>query len=102
MRIGIYAQVRSRQGGVFRYTVTLLEMLRALDLDDEFVVLHRRKTDVPMGALIRGGWSEARLPSGVMDVVQDVGVGIVGEQLARCVWYYASRLRPNSVVLTPK
>ncbi len=102
MRIGIYAEVRSQQGGTFRYTVTFLEMLRALDLDDEFVVLHRRKTDLPMTALIGGAWSQATLPSGVMDVVQDMGVAIVGEQFARRVWYYATRLHPSSVVLTSK
>ncbi|HEX9605742.1 MAG TPA: glycosyltransferase family 1 protein [Gemmatimonadaceae bacterium] len=101
MRIGIYARVRSEQGGVFRYTVTFLEMLRALDLEDEVVLLHRRKADLPMSDLIGGAWSEARLPSGLMDVLQDVGVALVGEQLARRVWYYATRLRSGSVLLAP-
>src|SRR2546426_5656901 len=102
MRIGIYAHAPSHSGGVFRYTMTFLEMLRALDLDDEFVVLHRRGTDVPVDALVGGRWSNAMMPSRVMDLVREVGVRVVGEHLARRVWYYAARLRPNSVVLNPK
>lgn len=101
MRIGIYAEAPSSSGGVFRYTMTFLEMLRALDLDDEFVVLHGRKTDVPVGTLVGGTWSSATIPSRLMKIVRDVGVGLVGEDLARQTWYWAARLRPNSVVRNP-
>src|SRR5438034_1257507 len=102
MRIGIYADAPRSNGGVFRYTMTLLEMLRVLDVDDEFVVLHWRRTDVPVNALTGGRWSSAMMPSSVMDVVRDVGVRVIGEDLARRVWYTAAWLRPNSVVLNPK
>jgi glycosyltransferase involved in cell wall biosynthesis len=102
MRVGIYAQAPSSSGGVFRYTMTFLEMLRSLDLDDEFVVLHRRKTDVPVGALVGGRWSSAIIPRRGMDIVRELGVGLVGDELARRVWHSASRLRPNSVVGNPK
>jgi glycosyltransferase involved in cell wall biosynthesis len=101
MRIGIYAQAPSANGGVFRYTLTFLEMLRALELDDEFAVLHRRRTDVPLRALVGGRWSSAILPSGVMDVVRELGVWVAGEQMARRVWYGVARLRPDSVVRRP-
>ena len=101
MRIGIYAQAPSSNGGVFRYTMTLLEMLRGLDLDDEFVVLHRRRTDVPVRAIVGGQWSSAIVPTRLMDAVRDAGLAMVGDELARRVWYSAARLRPNSVVNNP-
>jgi glycosyltransferase involved in cell wall biosynthesis len=101
MRIGIYAQAPSSNGGVFRYTTTFLEMLRGLDLDDEFVVLHRRRTDLAVGALVGGKWSHQIVPTRVMDLLRDFGVVVVGEERARWVWYQAARLRSNSVVARP-
>ena len=102
MRIGVYAEAPSSNGGVFRYTMTLLEMLRALDLDDEFVVLHGRRTDVPVQDLVGGRWSSATLPASLMDRVRAAGVALVGEQVARQVWYRAARLSANSVVTNPR
>lgn len=101
MRIGIYADASSSNGGVFRYTMTQMEMLRSLDLDDEFVVLHGRRTDVPARMLAGPKWSGAILPTWPMDVVRNAGVSIVGEHVARQVWYRAARLRANSVVRNP-
>jgi glycosyltransferase involved in cell wall biosynthesis len=101
MRVGIYAQAPSSDGGVFRYTMTLLEMLRALNSDEEFVVLHRRKTDVPVGALVGSKWSNASMAETMMDMVRELGVGLVGDGLARRAWYYAALMRSNSVVLNP-
>ncbi len=102
MRIGIYTQTPSSDGGVFRYTMTLLEMLRGLELDDEFVVLHRRRTDVPVSTMVGGQWSSTVLPTRPMDAVREWGVTIVGEQAARRAWYWAARLRANSVVRNPR
>lgn len=101
MRIGIYAQAPSSNGGVFRYTTTLLEMLRGLDLDDEFVVLHRRRTDLPVGALVGGKWSDQIVPTRIVDWLRDLGVAFVGEERARWVWYQAARLQSKSVVARP-
>jgi len=102
MRIGVYALAKSSNGGVFRYTMTLLHALRALDLDDDFVVLHRRKTDVPLRALVGGRWSHAVMGSRLLDIVREIGVGALGEFLARQVWYYGGRLRSNSIVANPR
>ena len=101
MRIGIYAEAPSANGGVFRYTMTFLEMLRSLGGDDEFVVLHQRRTDVPVRTLVGGRWSSATLPTRVMEMVRRTGVALVGEELARRVWYGAARLRATSVVRNP-
>src|ERR1043166_3415142 len=92
MRIGIYAHAPAFNGGVFRYAMTFLEMLRALELDDEFVVLHRRGTDVPERTMAGGRWSGAMLPTRPMDVVRDVALAVVGEQAARLVWFCGSWL----------
>ena len=83
MRIGIYAEAPSANGGVFRNTMTFLSMLQGLDLDDEFVVLHRRQTDVPIDALRGERWSDAVVPTPLMDHVRDLGVGLIGEERAR-------------------
>jgi glycosyltransferase involved in cell wall biosynthesis len=82
--------------------MTLLDMLRRLELDDEFVVLHRRRTDVPVRTLVGGRWSSAILPVRPMDVVREVGVAITGDEIARRAWYYAAQLRANSVVRNPR
>src|SRR5712691_4897064 len=101
MRIGIYAQAPSANGGVFRYTMTFLDMLQGLDLEDEFVVLHRRSTDVPIHALVGKRWSDAVLPTRLTDLVRELGVGLVGEERARWLWYQATRLWPGSIVVQP-
>src|ERR1041385_3350340 len=101
MRIGIYAQVVNEQGGVFRYTTTFLDMLRALDSDHDFVVLYRRKSGVPLAHAVGERWSAARMPSRVVDLVRDMGVGIAGESLARQWWYAGARLRRESIVRDP-
>jgi glycosyltransferase involved in cell wall biosynthesis len=102
MRIGIYAEAPSANGGVFRYTMTFLEMLRLLDLDDEFVVLHRRRTNVPVRSIVGGRWSSAVMPARPMDLVREMGVAIAGDELARYAWYWAAQLRANSVVRNPR
>jgi len=101
MRIGIYSQAPSANGGVFRYTMTFLAMLRGLALEDEFVVLHRRQTDVPIGTLLGDRWSDAVIPTRVIDLVRELGVAAAGEERARWLWYHATRLWPGSVVVQP-
>jgi glycosyltransferase involved in cell wall biosynthesis len=101
MRIGIYAQAPSSNGGVFRYTMTFLEMLRGIALDDEFVVLHRRKTDVPVGSIVGGRWSSAIMPTRPMEAMRELGIALVGDTIARRAWYSAAQIRPNSVVRNP-
>ena len=101
MRVGIYAQVRNSDGGVFRYTMTLLEMLRAVKSDDEFLLLHRRKTDLPVDALVGGNCVSARMHDTVTDKVRELGLRLAGASLARRAWYYAALTRPSSVVRSP-
>ena len=101
MRIGIYAQAPSSNGGVFRYTMTFLEMLRCLDVDDDFVVLHRRRTDLVVSGFVGGNWSHQVVPTRMLDLLRDFGVAVVGEERARWVWYQAARLRSNSEVSRP-
>src|SRR5512143_749136 len=93
MRIGIYAQAPSSDGGVFRYTMTLLEMLHGVKSDDEIIVLHRRRTDVPVGSLVGGNWSDASMADSITDKVRELGVGLIGYGLARRAWYYAALMR---------
>ena len=100
-RLGIYAEAPSANGGVFRYTMTMLEMLRALDLDDDVVILHGRRSDVPVRLLVGGRWSSAVLPTRPAELVREAGVAIVGEQAARQIWYRSAQLRANSVVRNP-
>src|SRR5947207_7825794 len=101
MRIGIYAQAPSSNGCVFRYTMTFLEMLRCLDVDDDFVVLHRRRTDLVVSGFVGGNWSHQVVPTRMLDLLRDFGVAVVGEERARWVWYQAARLRSNSEVSRP-
>src|SRR2546425_11845895 len=101
MRIGIYAEAPSSNGGVFRYTMTFLEMLRALATNDDFGILHRRRTDLPVSTLVGRNWSDEILPTGLMDWVRDLGVRVVGEEGARWLWYQTARFWPDSVVVRP-
>src|SRR5436309_626454 len=101
MRIGIYSQAPSTNGGVFRYAMTFLTMLRGLEQDDEFVVLHRRQTDIPFATLLGDKWSHAVVPTRVMDLVRELGVAAAGEERARWLWYHATRLWSSSIVVQP-
>ena len=101
MRIGIYAHASRSSGGIFPYMMTLVEMLRALESQDEFVLLHRSRTDVPVPSIVGGRWSSAIMPTRPMEVVRELGVAIAGEQVARQAWYRAALLRANSVVRNP-
>jgi glycosyltransferase involved in cell wall biosynthesis len=95
VRIGIVPTLTGSQGGVYQYSLTMLEALakwRGGAGDDEFLVFAHRREPAGLENLARQGWSVKRLePSFVKALVKDVLLRVAGENFLLGV---LTRLQP--------
>jgi len=102
MLIGIHAVAPKSNGGVFRYTESLLEVLGDMSTpDDQFLVLFDGKMEYPPDLVERNGWATASYAPTALGLLRSLGVNTVGDEVARRVWYAAARIWPKSAVAQP-
>ena len=102
MLIGIHAVAPQKNGGVFRYTESLLEMLgETSSPDDEFLVLFDGDMEYPPSLVERDGWATASYPTTAFGLLRSLGVNAVGDEVARRVWYAGAKIWPKSAVAQP-
>jgi glycosyltransferase involved in cell wall biosynthesis len=102
MLIGIHAVAPRSNGGLFRYTESLLELLgESSKSDDRFLVLSDSHLEYPRGLVERKGWATASYPTTAFGLLKSLGVRAVGDGVARRVWYAGAKIRPNSAVNRP-
>ena len=56
MRIGILPSSTRLDGGTYQYGLTMMNSLRQMNMDDDFVVFHRPITDLPLDHLAGQRW----------------------------------------------
>ncbi len=91
MRIGIAHGLSYSSGGLYQYSLTMLEALRDLReqgrLEDEFVIFSQGKNDLDMSGLAGGGWEtiEVIYPRSRREKAMSVFGRIIGDGRVRDV-----------------
>lgn len=108
MRIGILPSSSRLDGGMYQYGLTMMNSLRQMNMNDDFVVFHRSKKDLPLHQLNSQRWktiplvlnqTRGSVRSKALDILKRMaGEGVVRKALREIY----QRLFPQSPAEPPR